>query len=566
MTILPVKENFSGESFASDSSGISAAREVRDIERAVIDAKERPVRKANQLRRIVTSIGMAAVCSMISSGFLSAQLLPGATGQTAFDPYPPNQNPFRSGDGLLLTAEPTDGATEPAESPETLIDAPFLDESVQGAQFTEMIPDAVNEASLESSVLTNSNASVATPSKPASGVSDGAVANAGGGAIAGPELSGPMGEYVGPPIGEFTSEFAPVVTEEDSALLYSSSSWFRRGFWYSQQDFVMMLRTQVEEIFIASDQTLPVSLSRPQISMADANFTYEPGLKLTLGRFLGQDVSNRDLSVEFTFFGLLEHSGNSELEALRPRGLDTALTEGFDFNLNFDGNGQPFGAGTGIVGIPVAGFSGVDRQTISYNTQFNSYELNAKLMGRPKRDRLALQPTGAWVRHAAASRIVSGLIGFRAISLAERFRYQSFTDDALVGDYAMGVSNDMYGPQLGCEFAEYNASWAVGGRFKAGGLLNFAERHDSVEVAGDGELARKHGANDEHLAVLLEAGAFAVHHFSPNFTGRIGYDFMYMTGIADAPNNASVAITFSRFEITNDAFYHGLSLGFEMLW
>ena len=187
-------------------------------------------------------------------------------------------------------------------------------------------------------------------------------------------------------------------------------------------------------------------------------------------------------------------------------------------------------------------------------------------MGRPNRDRLALQPSGSWIRHAAPSRLRTGLLGLRGVTMRDKIDYVASNDGADTGRYAIGTSNDMIGIQIGGEMAEYYADWAVGGRFKAAGLLNFADRHDSVEVIGDNQVARIFDANDEHLAVLLEAGAYAVYQFSPNFTGRLGYDFLYITGIADAPSNANLSPSFSRFEVTNDTYYHGLTLGFEMLW
>jgi hypothetical protein len=291
--------------------------------------------------------------------------------------------------------------------------------------------------------------------------------------------------------------------------------------------------------------------------MADANFTFEPGARLTLGRFLGQDLNNRDVSIEFTFFGLLEHTGSSEFESVAPRSVDTALGH-VDYDV------IAFGAGISGPGVP--GFTAVDRQSLFYQSALNSYELNAKLMGRPKRDRIALQPSGAWIRNATSSRIRSGLVGIRGLSIGESLRYTSFVDDEVAGDYRLRVSNDLIGVQFGGEVAEYYGDWSWGGKVKAAGLVNFAQRRDSAEVPDDGLAARLNGASDDSLAVLLEAGLNTVYHFSPNFTGRIGYDFMYVTGIADAPNNASLAPSFSRFEMTNDAYYHGLRLGFEMLW
>ena len=571
MPIFAVKGNISEVWFASETSRLSAARVVRDFDRAVTDTKERPVRTmANQLRRfwsfwnfwLPTCIAVACMTFGVSGAV--AQLLPNAGGQTVFDPYPANQNPFRSDSGSPLIIE------EPADLGSDITTASFLDAEVQPAQFSEMVPNAVDEASLGASVLSDN-------SKPDTAGAVTGNSSTGPETMPGPELNGPSGEYIGQPIGEFVSEFAPVITEEDSALLYSSSSWFRRGVWYSQQDFVMMVRGQVEEILVAVDAdrsgppTLPdgslgndpltvSNIHRPTLTMADAPLTYEPGMRLTLGRFLGQDVNNRDHSFEVTFFGLLEHTGSGVLERNGANnGLFTALDGGTDY----------FIAGNSIFrpGSFPSGFSPTTRNTLQYRTRLNSMELNWKVMGRPNRDRLALQPTGAWVRHAAPSRLRTGLIGLRGVSLKENLTYRAGIGDVDTGLYRIGTSNDMLGVQLGGEMAEYYSDWAIGGKFKAAGLVNFADRRDVVDVFDFQATAPViNEANDEHLAILLEAGISAVRHFTPNITGRLGYDFMYLTGIADAPNNANLSPSFSRFEVTNDAYYHGLSMGFEMLW
>lgn len=471
----------------------------------------------------------ATACSIGLLGNATAQLS-NTTSHSIYDPYPARQNPFR-------------------DSRDT--DAQMQDAAVHSAQFNELIPNAADEAEFGSTIVSG-----ATMSDGANGPMTSTPSDSGNGIITGPEFPGDPMDMMGQTI-EYTSEFDPSMTGTDSALLHSSSSWFRRGFWYSQQEFVMMLRSQVEEVFIASDQSFGTLLNRPTLTMADANFTFEPGARLTLGRFLGQDITNRDVSVEFTFFGLLEHTGDAEFESVVPRAVDTALGD-------VDYNTTAFGGGISGPGVP--GFTATDRQTLFYRSAFNSYELNVKMMGRPNRDRIALQPSGAWIRHASSTRIRSGLLGFRGLSIGESFRYKSFRDDALLGDYRLRVNNDMFGVQIGGELAEYYGDWSWGGRFKAGGLVNFAQRRDSAEVIGDASPARFNAASDDHLAVLLEAGINTTYHFSPNFTGRLGYDFMYVTGIADAPNNASLSPAFSRFEITNDAYYHGLTLGFEMLW
>ena len=520
--------------------------------------------KANQLRRL--TICFSAICGFFVTN-ATGQLLPFtaeatqhsvAAQQEVFDPYPANQNPFRS-DGSAVAIEESDYGQ--------VIDPTALtieDGAVQPAQFTEMLPSATDEASLGASVL--SNTPTTSVSGPMTGMPNGVTTD---GMVAGPELQSPIGQ----PIGEYVGEFDPVMSDDESALLFSSSSWFRRGHWYSQADYVMMLRSQVEDVVfgVESGPNFGTStLHRPTLSMSGAPLTFEPGMRLTLGKMLGQDVNNRDHAVEVTFFGLLEHTGTGAVEADDPSRTNNRI-----YTLR-DGGSDLLDLATQALATSFTphsfpqGFSAVQRNTLQYRTRLNSMEINYKLMGRPSRDRVALQPSGTWIRHAASSQIRSGFLGLRGVTLKENITYTAGDGTNTTGIYKVGTNNDMFGVQLGGEIAEYYSNWAAGGRFKAAGLVNFADRKDSVTVFdngfGNSVPARFHDANDEHLAVLLEAGLFTVYQFSPNFTGRIGYDFMYLTGIADAPNNANLSPSFSRFEVTNDAYYHGLTVGFEMLW
>jgi hypothetical protein len=301
------------------------------------------------------------------------------------------------------------------------------------------------------------------------------------------------------------------------------------------------------------------------INTKDASFTYEPGTRLTVGRFLGQDIVNRDHSLEFTYLGLLEFSNSATLRTSARLddvvGLQTLLGQTVDSDRILTTNLFEIGN--------VDGFTGALSYFIKYESDFNSFETNIRVAGRPLRDRLTLQPSGTWVRHASPSRWKSGLIGLRFISINDMFGFQSAFRDPTQnsGNYVLKTHNDMVGPQVGGEIANHYGDWSWGGRFKAGALVNFGKRENRVDILSVGVASqRTESITDEHLAGLVEAGMFAEYHVTPNFVGRIGYDFLYVTGIAAAPQNLSLAAEFPVFDITGDALLHGLSLGFEMLW
>jgi len=354
--------------------------------------------------------------------------------------------------------------------------------------------------------------------------------------------------------------------EQDATLFYSSNNTFRRGLWYSKAEFVVLLRTEGQDVPISADQSDGVidesqfTLNRPVITSKTTDHTYEPGVRLTLGKFLGQDVANRDHSLEFTFFGLFEFEDTASIRSTAlPGYLDTALGA-FKFETY----------GLGIIGNNVIqGFTGGLIHTTDYQTDLNSGEVNYRIMGRPLRDRIALQPNGSWVRHGTASALQTFVIGARYIKMNEEFKYLSeFFESDDTGFLNVCTGNDMFGLHAGLEISEAYTNWSWGARGRFGGLYNLADRNSFLRVVTNGDVLkqREQKVTKNNLAAVVEAGLAAQYQLRTNLVARVSYDAMYITGIASAPENLGLAPEWPNFEVTGDVLYHGLSVGFEMLW
>jgi len=353
--------------------------------------------------------------------------------------------------------------------------------------------------------------------------------------------------------------------ETDQATLFSTNHWFRRGFWYSQVDAVVLLRTELESTYFAADQSFktvsgagsvndtPIFTGRPALSTDSVAPTFQPGLRLTLGRFLGQDTANRDHSIEVGFLGLFHYEDQAQLESYLPGGIQTALAPGAEYLY-----------ATGIHNSSFTGFSGADLQTVAYSSDFNGGEVNMRISGRPTRDRMNMQPNGQWVRMGTSSHLRSFLLGARYVSLDERFRYESFIDDALGGVLQVETTNNMFGPQCGIELNENYTNWGWGLRGKFAGMYNFSTR-DSLQDRPEID-SRSEGLERNNFAPLMEAGLTANYQIRPNLVIRAAYDALYITGVANAISNARVGDRFPDYEVTADALFHGASLGLEMFW
>ena len=188
---------------------------------------------------------------------------------------------------------------------------------------------------------------------------------------------------------------------------------------------------------------------------------------------------------------------------------------------------------------------------------------------RPLRDRLDLQPNGTWVRNATASQLKT--------FLHRTADHQHQRDVQSAGELHQSrnvwlLSRENFQRYVRHPTRRRNRRelqrWSWGGRFKAGGLFNFADRRSLINatLSGIPDPTRDEHISSENLAVVLEGGLLATYQVRPNLLARVAYDAMYVQGIATATENLSLADAFPKFEVTGDSIFHGLSVGFEMLW
>ncbi len=282
----------------------------------------------------------------------------------------------------------------------------------------------------------------------------------------------------------------------DVAEVFSTNNWFQGGYWYSTQEFVMLLRDNIPLIHIAADFSGATSTDTlPFLEAMDtktANFVYEAGTRLSIGHVLGRDVGNRNHAVELSFLGLFDYTGRSDLAKVNPNsqaGVSTYLA-------SVEGDIANVGGSSGYINInPVRGFTDADAQSILFLTDFNSLELNYRRDARAHRDRIVMQPDGRWVRFDTPSRVTAGLAGVRYIRIDDVFQYRSvgptFNQLTDGGFYQVTTDNALVGFQLGGEITEKYTNWAWGILGKLGGFVNFADRDSFVETVFDGQTSTR---------------------------------------------------------------------------
>ena len=142
-----------------------------------------------------------------------------------------------------------------------------------------------------------------------------------------------------------------------------------------------------------------------------------------------------------------------------------------------------------------------------------------------------------------------------------------------VGDYDIATHNSLVGLQIGADMTFRQCRWAWGIESKLGPYINFANQTSYINAAHSGWHG-PHPAYDQRLvanryqaALIGEVGFQATYKFRPNLMGRASYDFMWITGVALAPEQLQFAANpVNRINTNGTIFAQGVSLGLEWMW
>jgi hypothetical protein len=343
----------------------------------------------------------------------------------------------------------------------------------------------------------------------------------------------------------------------------SSGTWLERGFWYAEMDYLFLnrgwdrkgLRLAHEGVQGSVPAEQFNALNAPVLGVNELRIRGErPGAegagRLTLGRFLFRDSSNRDHTTELSWTGGGEWSQHGSLRS--PTGqLDVS-----DFidrvNRSFDGAmGMEF----------------------SYDNEMNTVEANYIVKQRMHRDQMVMQPSGEWVRKATPTKTLTFLTGLRYLNHREFLDY-SATDIPVTnaldedGTYLIHTENNMFGTQVGAAWSHETARWSLTALAKGGPMWNRIDLNSRFQV-GETTIVNSGETNSEEddLSFVGEAQLLAKWHLRPNFSIRAGLDILFMDSIALAPFQLNfVPGGFEQIAASGDSVYMGTSFGVESYW
>ncbi len=340
----------------------------------------------------------------------------------------------------------------------------------------------------------------------------------------------------------------------EPALLESSGTWLRRGFWYTEFDVVISDRIWRRDTLILIGQQVGAGANTLTINGGQNHAEAAPRLKL--GRFLFRDYKNRDHAFEFVTYGGGEWSQHGRLDA-NPNNVDgsTALTLPTFITRGNDS------------------FTDATSSQYQYDSRLNSFELNYKVSMRMQRDRMELEPNGSWVRRAQPSVSWALTAGLRYIDISEDLDWDAFgipdadNDTELEnGTYDILTDNDMIGTQLGFSWTHERARWSLGAHAKGGIMLNHSEIRSAFEVTGN-VTSGSNRIDDDNISFLTDVGVTAKWHLRPNVSLRVGLDLIFLTSLSLAPDQINFApLSTSENIVAGDVTFLGGSLGLETYW
>jgi hypothetical protein len=378
----------------------------------------------------------------------------------------------------------------------------------------------------------------------------------------GPAISaGDAGMLVEPPrILDVSSRGADGMLLEDFNLdempfEASSGQWFKDGGWYYSAESLWLSRGRNQRVVIGEESSAAVTKVLKYTTVSNP-FNVSPGARVTLGRNLGRDYLDRDRSVEFVYYG----------------GLNAAGQNGFNSLTNVPLLVSP-------LALFASGFNFANQYNTTLSSDFNSMEINYKLARRLGRDQLVMSPAGNWTKHAERGFLPALILGIRAANTNENFSFTSrrfgVAPSVYGGDYTIATQNWLFGLNLGGELISQNEFYYWGLRGRAAPCLSWAAdqqrafgvNNTSFPAPGSQPTNFAYAASGFGPGFIGDLTLLAGWNIKPNLSLQIGYDFLWVAGIATATRQFNLD---NRDQYPLDAggqvLYNGVSFGLNGSW
>jgi hypothetical protein len=340
---------------------------------------------------------------------------------------------------------------------------------------------------------------------------------------------------------------------EEMPFEASSGRWFWNGGWYVGGESLWMDRSRNKRDIIAAD----IVTGTVTYTTFAQPFNVAPGARATIGKSLGRDYLDRDRYIEFIYYGGMSYEDVDGWNGVGGNTLWTPL----------------------YYGAP--GFNAAGRYTTNFNSDFNSWEWNYKLRRRLGRDQLVMSPNGNWTRHAERGWLPALITGIRLANVNEDWQLISdrpgVSTDDFYGQYTINTGNWLLGLNIGGELISQNEFYYWGLRGRAAPALSFAST--SQEAYGINRTPQPQGQTTNTPYTFSDANTrtgagfigdltlLAGWQINPNFSLQVGYDFLWVAGMATATRQYNLDNRDNNaIDVGGQTFYNGVSFGFNGSW
>jgi hypothetical protein len=143
------------------------------------------------------------------------------------------------------------------------------------------------------------------------------------------------------------------------------------------------------------------------------------------------------------------------------------------------------------------------------------------------------------------------------------------------GAYSIGTDNWLLGFNLGAELISQSEFYYWGLRGRASPSINFASTDQAAAgvnattfpIDSTGSIAFTDSADQAAASFIGDLTLLAGWQVTPNFALQVGWDFLWVAGIATAERQLNLdQREFDDIDTGGQTFYNGLSFGFYGSW
>jgi hypothetical protein len=328
--------------------------------------------------------------------------------------------------------------------------------------------------------------------------------------------------------------------------------------WYASAEFLPLLRDQngsqpfqaiasrnVEVIRDNTGGVVDEVITYPRqavLGTNDFDNSFEPGFRVTLGRALGDWYR-----IEGSYFGMHDWSDQAQVRYREP------VDGGVEGNMlsplsNFGNPGGPSGLYT-LTEDEFNAQRGLDfnvNADIRFRSRLDNAELNLRRRVRMAIDRQVRAET-------------SCLVGLRYMDIGELFEYEDSNHDVSVN-----TGNSMFGIQIGAlsQFLVVDRGWID---FEIKGVMFFNDASNRIESSVQSFPALT-TAEEHHTAFMGDLSLMFNYQIAPAWTFRLGYNAMWLSGVALASENFLVDVNTlvsgpGALDANGRVVYHGPTIG-----